>query len=340
MNYKVVITDLEHPTIAPELDVLASINAEVERHDCRTEDDVIQVGAGADALMVGFAPITGRVLGVLPQCSIVARYGIGVEMIDLEAATHHGVVVTNVPDFCLNEVADHAMALLLASARKIVYLDRAVREGRAAAGGYWKTASIAEPMYRLSKQTLGIIGLGRTGQGVARRAQAFGMRVIAAPDPAVDPEEAAARGVAVLPIDEVFRQADFLSLHVPLTPETRHLVNAEALALMKPNATIVNTSRGPVIDETALIQALRDQRLASVALDVYEQEPITADNPLIEMENVVLCSHAAWYSVDAFYEMKTKTAQAVVDYFQGRAPRYILNPSVLSSPSRREPPAR
>ena len=262
MNYKIVITDLEHATIDPELEVLAAIQAEVEWHDCRTEEDVIRVGAGADALMIGFAPITGRVLEALPQCGIVCRYGIGVEMIDVDAATQHGVIATNVPDFCLDEVADHAMALLLASARKIVFLDKAVRSGEAAGDGHWLTAEIANPMYRLSKQTLGIIGLGKTGQGVARRAQAFGLRVIAAPDRAVSPEEAAALNVSVLPLDEVLSQADFLTLHVPLTKETHHLVNAEKLALMKPSATIINTSRGPVIDEAALIDALREQRLA------------------------------------------------------------------------------
>ena len=204
--------------------------------------------------------------------------------------------------------------------------------------GHWLTSEIADPMYRLSKQTLGIIGLGKTGQGVARRAQAFGLRVIAAPDMAVSPEEAATLNVSVLPLDEVLRQVDFLTLHVPLTKETRHLINAEKLALMKPSATIINTSRGPVIDEAALIDALREQRLAHVALDVFEQEPIAADNPLIEMDNAVLCSHAAWFSVDAFHEQKVKTAQAVVDYFQGRVPRYVLNPSVLSSPNLRQAP--
>jgi D-3-phosphoglycerate dehydrogenase len=337
---KVVITDLEHPTIDPELEVLGSIQAKVEWHNCRTEQDVIHAGVGADALMVGFAPITGRVLEALPRCCLLSRYGIGVDMIDVDAATEHGVLATNVPDFCLDEVADHAMALLLASARKIVFLDRAVRSGEAAAEGYWKTAEIADPIYRLSKQTLGIVGLGKTGQGVARRAQAFGMRVIAAPDPAVSPDEAAALDVSVLSIDEVFAQADFVTLHVPLTKETHHLVNADRLALMKPSATIINTSRGPVIDEVALEDALRSERLAHAALDVYEREPLAPDSPLLGMENVVLCSHAAWYSVDAFQEMKIKTAQAVADYFQGRVPRYVLNPEVLSAPNRRRPPAR
>lgn len=340
MSYKVVITDLEHPTIAPELEVLAELDAQVERHDCRTERDVIEAGAGADALMVGFAPITGRVLEALPGCYLVARYGIGVDMIDIDAATEHGVVVTNVPDFCVDEVADHAMALLLAAARKIVYLDRVVREGWAAGDGYWRTSTIAEPMYRLSKQTLGILGLGKTGQGVARRAQAFGMRVIAAPDPSVSLRETAELGVSVLPIEEVFARADHISLHVPLTDETHHLVNAERLARMKPNATIVNTSRGPVIDEAALIDALREGRVGAAALDVYEQEPLPSDSPLLDLENVILCSHAAWYSVDAFREMKVKTAQAVVDYFQGQIPAYVLNRSVLSSPQLRKPPIR
>ncbi len=340
MSYKIVITDLEHPTIAPELEVLAAIEARVERYDCRTEQEVIEAGVGADGLMVAFAPITAKVLESLPGCSIVARYGTGVEMIDVMAATERGVVVTNVPDFCMDEVADHTLALLLASARKIVYLDRAVRDGWAASDGYWRTTTIANPMYRLSKQSLGIIGLGRIGQRVARRAQAFGMRVIAAPDEAVSPAQAAELNVSVVPLEEVFAQADYLSLHVPLTEKTYHLVDAERLALMKPTATIVNASRGPVIDQAALVQALQSGRLGGAALDVYEQEPLAPDDPLLEMENVVLCSHAAWYSVDAFHEMKVKTAQAIVDHFQGRVPRYVLNPAVLSSPQRREPRIR
>ena len=166
------------------------------------------------------------------------------------------------------------------------------------------------------------------------------MEVLCAPDPAVSSEEAARLGVSVLPIEEVFARADFVTLHVPLTKETHHLVDAAKLALMKPSATIINTSRGPVIDEVALVDALRSERLAHAALDVYEREPLAPDSPLHGLDSVVLCSHAAWYSVDAFQEMKVKTAQAVVDYFQGQLPRYMLNPEVLSSPNRRMPPAR
>ncbi len=332
MAYHVVITDLEHPSIAPELEVLGAIDAHVERYHCRVEEEVIDVAAHADALMIAFAPITGRVLAALPRCCLVARYGAGVDTIDVQAATQQGVMVTNVPDFCVDEVADHTLALLLAWSRKIVYLDRQVRAGRAAEKGYWKTTSIASPMFRLNRQSLGIIGLGRIGQRVALRARAFGLRVLAAPDPGITAEQAVALGVEMLPLEDVLRQADYLTLHVPLTAGTHHLLDASKLALMKPGAVVVNASRGPVIDEQALIDALQNGKLAGAALDVYESEPLDVTSPLLAMDNVVLCSHAAWYSEEAFVEMKVKTAQAVVDFVQGQVPRYLLNPEVLTSP--------
>jgi D-3-phosphoglycerate dehydrogenase len=261
----------------------------------------------------------------------VSRYGIGVDMIDIPAATRHGVVVTNVPDYCLDEVADHTMALLLALARKLLALDQAVRDGRAVKEGHWNTVKVAGPIYRLSKQTLGIIGLGQIGRRVARRAQAFGMRVIVALDPAIRSEAASKLGITMLSLEEVLSQADYLSVHVPLTEDTRHLLNAYRLALMKPGAVIINTARGAVIEEAALVDALQHGRLAGAGLDVYEREPISPDNPLRTMENVVLSSHAAWYSEDALRDLKVKAAQAVADVLQGRVPRAILNPSVLAA---------
>lgn len=330
MSPKVVITDLEHGFIEPEIEVLSTIDAQVEYHDCVTEDDVIRVGADADALLIGFAPITRRVLAALPRCRIVARYGIGVETIDLEAATDLGVIVTNVPDFCLDEVADHTMALLLACVRKVLVLDRAVREGRASKGRSWDTVGIARPIHRLSGQVLAIVGLGQIGRRVARRAQAFGLRVVAAADPAVDPAEAAALGVSMEPLEEVLPLADVLTVHVPLTHGTRHLLSAARLALLKPTAIVINTSRGPVLDEAALIEMLRAGRLAAAGLDVFEQEPFSPDNPLRAMDNVVLTSHAAWYSEEALYDQKIKAAQAVVDALQGRVPRSVVNPAVLA----------
>jgi len=336
MTYKVVITDLEHPSIDLELEVLAGIDAQVEWHYCTTEEDIIAGAADAEALLVGFAPITGRVLDDLPRCRIVARYGIGMDMIDIEAATQRGVVVTNVPDYCLDEVADHTLGLLLACARKLLLLDWAVRDRSVAGEDYWKTAAIAKPLYRLSSQTLGIIGLGQIGRRVARRAQAFGMRVIAAPDPGISREEAKALDVTMLSLEEVLHQADYLTLHAPLTEETHHLINSKSLALMKPSATIINTSRGPIIDEAALVDALQNGWLSHAALDVYEQEPLHPDNALCTMNNVLLSSHGAWYSEDALLDLKMKTVQAIVDFLQGRVPRYVLNPAVLVSPTLRQ----
>jgi len=329
--FKVVITDCEHADIDPEIEILGAVGARVEWHHCQTEEDVIEAAANADGLIVGYAQITDRVLGALPKCRIVSRYGIGVDMIDIQAATKRGVVVTNVPDFCLDEVADHTMALLLALARKLVTLDRAVRDGRAVKEGHWDTIGVAGPVYRLSNQTLGIIGLGQIGRCVMKRAQAFGMKVLSAPDPAVSTEEAAALGATVLPLEEMLAEVDYLTLHVPLLDSTQHLINANRLALMKQSAAIINTSRGPVIDEAALVDALRDGRLAGAGLDVYEIEPFSPDNPLCTMENVVLSSHAAWYSEDAMRDVKVKAARAVADFLRGRVPGSVVNPSALAS---------
>ena len=330
--FKVVITDIEHETIDPEIEILSAVGADVERHNCQNEEDVIEAATDADGLIVGYSRITARVLDALPRCRIVSRYGIGLDVIDIEAATRRGVVVTNVPDFCLDEVADHTMALLLALARKTVTLDRAVRDGRAVKEGHWETLRVAGPMYRLSRQALGIVGMGQIGRSVAKRAQAFGLRVLSAPDPDVSTEEATAIGTTVLPLEEMLAEVDYLTLHVPLLDSTRRLINADRLALMKPTAAIINTSRGAVIHEAALVDALRDGRLAAAGLDVYENEPISPDNPLRSMENVVLSSHAAWYSEDSMRDVKVKAAQAVADILQGRVPESVVNPEALASP--------
>ncbi len=329
--FKVVITDCEHDYIDPEIEILGAIGAQVELHNCQNEEDVIEAATDADGLIVGYSRITARVLDALPRCRIVSRYGIGLDVIDIQAATQRGVVVTNVPDFCLDEVADHTMALLLVLARKLVNLDRAVRDGRAVKEGHWDTLRVAGPMYRLSKQVLGIIGLGQIGRRVAKRAQTFGMHVLSAPDPAVSAEGAAALGITVLSLEEMLAEVDYLTLHVPLLDSTRHLINADRLALMKPSAAIINTSRGSVIDEAALVDALRDGRLAGAGLDVYENEPFSPDNPLRTLGNVVLSSHAAWYSEDAMRDVKVKAARAVADLLQGRVPDSVVNPSALAS---------
>ena len=328
VDFHVVITDSEHGTIEPELAVLGPLGISPKWGTSKTEDDVIQQAAGADALIVGYARITGRVLDALPRCRLVTRYGIGMDMVDIAAATQRGVLVTNVPDYCLEEVANHAFAFLLAFARKQPMIDRSVREGRAVTEGRWNTATLHKPVHRLSRQTLGVLGIGRIGRLAAQRGRAFGMRVLAV-DPAVSAQEAAQWGATMLALEEMLPQADYLTLHLPLTDSTQHLVNAERLKLMKPSAVIINTSRGAIIDEAALIDALKQGRLGGAGLDVYEREPIGPDHPLCRLENVILASHAAWYSEEALWDLKTKAAQAVADLYLGRMPNYVVNPEVM-----------
>jgi D-3-phosphoglycerate dehydrogenase len=334
MRPLVIITDLEHGSIETELKVLGRIDAQVEWLNCKTDNDVVEQAKDADALMVGYVPITRRVLMALQRCRIVSRYGMGVDMVDVEAATECGVAVTNVSDYCLDEVADHTLALLLTCARKITLLDRTLRNGHAVKDGKWNTLEVAAPMHRLNGQCLGIIGLGQVGRRVARRAQAFGLRIFAAPDPGVSQQEAAALGIDTLPLEQVLRQADYVSLHAPLTEETHHLIDGERLSFMKSTAILINTSRGPLVDQAALIEALEYGQIAAAGLDVYEEEPLPHESPLRKMDNVLLSSHAAWYSEEALYDLKQRAAQAVVDLFEGRLPQSVVNPTVMSQPQR------
>jgi D-3-phosphoglycerate dehydrogenase len=328
--FTVAITDCEHESIDPERSILSPLGIQVEWLNCRSEDDVIQQVTAADALIIQYVPITGRVLDALPHLKLVSRYGIGVDMIDAVAATQRGVLVTNVPDFCVEEVANQAMAFLLAFARKVPLIDRAVRDGRAVQHGIWNTIPVSKPIRRLSTQTLGIVGLGRIGRRVAVRAAACGLKVLAV-DPAISAAEMQQFGATKLEaLEEMLPRVDYLTLHVPLIETTRHLIDADRLALLRPDAIIINTARGAVIDEAALIATLEAGRLAGAGIDVYEREPIGPDHPLCRMENVLLSSHSAWYSEESLLDVKLRAAQAAADLFQGRVPQYVVNPDVLT----------
>ena len=275
----------------------------------------------ADALLVRSAPIPGELLVELPRCKVVVRYGVGLDTVDVEAATKHGIVVAHFPDFCQPEVANHAVLLLLACAKKLLPLDRAVRDGR------WRPGPLA-PMASIHGETLGLVGFGNIAREVATRGRALGCSVIAH-DPyiAADAFEAAAVE-RVERLDELLVRSDYVSLHVLLTPETHHLIGAEQLAAMRPNAVLINTSRGPVVDESALIEALDQSRIAAAGLDVFGEEPLPAGSPLTRMDNVVLTPHSASYSDEAFGELKRRAARAAIDVMQGRWPEIVANPTV------------
>jgi D-3-phosphoglycerate dehydrogenase len=266
--------------------------------------DRVALAKSAEVLIASTVPTTREFLRELPQLKGVVRLGIGVDSVDLDAATDLGIVVANVPEFCQDEVAEHALGLLLAVTRKIALADRLTRQGKWVVG-------IQEnmlPIRRLSGQTLGLVGFGRIAQRLAGMAKALGLRVIAT-DPYVAPDVAQAAGVSLVPLEELLPQADIVSLHVPLTPETRHLINADALALMKRGAILVNTSRGLVVDEVALEEALADGDLGGAGLDVLETEPPRIPHPLLEFDNVVVTCHYASCSFEAYADLRRSVSE-------------------------------
>ena len=294
-----------------------------------TEDELIRVAQDADAMLVSTREaITRRVLENIPRVRVIARYGVGLDNVDLDAAAEAGIVVTHYPGYCTSEVADHALAMILALNRRIVEQDRALREGAWVEHGPSTRRILSGPIQPLREQTLGIVGFGRIGQAVAARAKPFNMTIVAA-DPYVDPEVMVAAGVEPVILEELLRQSDIVTLHAPLTPETRGLINAAALALMKPTAVLVNTARGPIIDLPALAQALQEGRIAGAALDVVDPEPLQADSPFYQMPNVILTPHSAYYSERSVDVVRRETLLEALQVLRGKRPRTVANPAVL-----------
>jgi D-3-phosphoglycerate dehydrogenase len=295
-----------------------------------SEDDLIRVGQEADAMLVSTREaITRRVLESIPRVKVISRYGVGLDNVDLDAAADAGIVVTHYPGYCTAEVADHALAMILALNRRIVEQDRSLREGAWVQHGPATRRILRGPIQPLREQTLGIVGFGRIGQAVAARAKPFGVTIIAA-DPYVDPEVAYAAGVELVPLSGLLQRADIVTMHTPLTPETRGFIHAEALALMKPTAVLVNTSRGPVIDLLALAQALQEERLAGAALDVVDPEPLPAESLFYDMPNVILTPHSAYYSERSVDVVRRETFREALQVLRGKRPRTVANPAVLS----------
>ncbi len=288
-----------------------------------TEDELIARTRDADALVVSFSPVTRGVMSALEGLKVVVRTGVGYDVIDVPAATELGVIVVNIPDIWVREVANHALALLLAWNRKIVTLDRQVH------AGVWSGGVPGERTGSLHGETVGIVGLGNIGSAFARRVAAFEMEVIAC-DPYVDDKRFGALGVERVSLEVLAERADYVSVHTLLNAETRHLIGEAFFRRMKPTAILINTSRGPVVDERALARALQDKRLAGAALDVWEQEPVAADNPLLQMDNVIATSHAAYFSSPAVAQVPRRCGEEVARVLTGQRPLNVVNPEVYA----------
>jgi len=320
-KFKVAVSDYVFPNLEPEREILGPLGAEVVGQQCKTVEELISISKDADALLnCYFKPVGEAVFAACTKLRVVVRYGIGVDTIDIPAATRHGIMVANVPDYCLDEVSDHTIALLFALARKIVLSDRRVK------GGDYSLA-VLKPLPKLQGKTVGFLGFGRIGRLVAAKLASIGFRFLFF-DPFVKEETVGEARKVSLP--ELLAQSDFLLVHAPETSETRHLLNQATFRLLKPTACLVNTARGGIVDTAALVEALESGRLAGAALDVVEGvPPIASDHPLCRIENVILTPHSAWYSEEALEELQVRAAREVARVLTGERPKALLNPEAL-----------
>jgi D-3-phosphoglycerate dehydrogenase / 2-oxoglutarate reductase len=321
-NPIVAVSDSVFPNLEPARAVLSRVGAELRMAKEPTPSGIMDVARTADATLVTYAKITGDMIREMQKCRIISRFGIGVDNVDLDAATKAGIFVTKVPDYCIDEVSDHAMALLLSIVRKIPFANKRAHEGR------WEMPAVV-PIHRLRGTTLGLVGFGRIPQLVVPKAKGFGLRVVAY-DPYIPAEVFKNAGVERVEFPELVKVSDYISIHSPLVPETHHLFNAEVFKQMKPTVYLVNTARGPIVDEDALAKALDQKLLAGAALDVVEKEPLSS-SPLLGRDNVILTPHTGFYSEESLVELQTKAAEEVVRVLSGQAPRNPVNSVALPS---------
>lgn len=311
---KITVTDATFPSLTHERAVAEEFGAAFVEAKCVSTDDVIAAAEGTDVLIVQFAQVTADAIARLAPGSLIVRYGIGLDNIDLAAAQARGVKVAYVPDYATGEVADHTAALILTMLRCVVPLDQSVRDGK------WDAVGVAGSLRAFPETVVGFVGFGRIGQEVLTRLKPFGFQAVVA-DPFADPEMLARLGVEAVDLDTLFDRADVITLHCPLTPETRHVVNAARLARKSDRAALVNTARGGLIDPDALTDALESGQLRAAAMDVFESEPLPRDSSLRNCPNLILTPHAAWYSTSAIERLQSLAADEVRRHLTGQPMR-------------------
>lgn len=325
MSDKVVlVTDYTWPSTDPEAEVLAAAGARLLVAQTGSEEELLALVPQADAILTCFKRVSADVVRAGERLQVIGRYGIGVDNIAVDEATRLGIPVTNVPAYCVDEVAEHALALLLALERSICRYDAGVRRGD------W-TLTQGLPLRRVAGKTLGIVGFGAIGQRLARKARGLDLAIVAH-DPTATPEELVAHAVEAVGLDELAARADYVSLHVPLTRATRGLVDRAFLRGMKPTAYLVNVSRGGVVDHDALLEALRERWIAGAGIDVFEPEHLPNGHPLLDQESLVATPHVAFFSEESVLELELGAARNVAAVITGRRPTHVVNPEVLELP--------
>ena len=318
MAMKVVVTDHTFESLEIERAVLEPEGCQVVGPGSKTEQGLIELVGDADGVITQFARIDAPVIAAMRRARVIVRYGIGVDNVDLAAARARGIPVCNIPDYCIDEVADHTLALILNLTRQIIAHRDRVR------GGRWESGAPLESMRALKELTLGIVGFGRIGREVAARLRAFKCPVSVS-DPAVPRAEVEGAGCKAVGLEELLRTADLITLHCPSNADTRRMINRETLAMMKPGALLVNVGRGDLVETRALIDALRTGHLAGAGLDVCDPEPIESDSPLLTMDNVILTPHVASASVPAVAALRHGAAERVAKALRGEVPPSIVN---------------
>ena len=322
----VLVTDHAWPSLEIEREILAAVDAELLVAETGAEAELIALAPAADAILTNWKRVPSEALDAAPNCLVVSRYGVGVDNIPVDHATSLGILVVNVPDFCLEEVSDHAMALMLACARRVVTFSRAT------AAGVWDLEA-GRGLPRLREQTVGLIGFGNIARVLAPKARGFGMRVLAY-TPRLSP--GTREGVELTnDLDYLLAESDYVSLHAPSTDRTRGMIGEPELRRMKPTAYLINTSRGALVDEQALLLALTEGWIAGAALDVLGHEPPPPSHPLLGLDNVIMTPHAAFYSETAIAELEAKAAGNVAAVLSGRVPETVVNRDVLDRPNYR-----
>ena len=328
MTWKVLITDHVWPSTDPERAVMEAGGASVVLAPDGEEATLVELARDADAIMTCFAQVTENVVRAAEQCVVIGRFGVGVDNIAVNTATELGIAVTYVPDYCVDEVSDHVMALLHAWNRRIALFDRSVKEHG------WGSQPLTMRMMRLRGKTIGIVGFGRIGQAVAAKARAFGLNILAA-DPVVPAETVEDMGGRLVDLPALLAESDFVSLHTPLTEATRNLIDREELAMMKPDAFLINAARGPLVDEVALYEALTGNIIAGAGLDVMVDNTPSQDHPLLSLDNIIITPHVAFFSQESTLELEQRAAAEVVSVIHGRMPDNLVNSDVLDHPNPR-----
>lgn len=316
--HRIVVTDYQYESIQTQYDMAEEAgDIELLAYQCKTEQDVIDACAGAEVLISQYAPITAHVLSKLPNLKAAVRYGIGTDTIDSAAAERLGIYVCNVPDYGIDDTANHTLALLFAMMRKLPVVAADVK------GGGWNI-NCAKPLYRFAGSTVGLVGFGRIARDVARKLSVFGVKIIACA-PHTTAEDMAQYGVEKAAFSEVVSKSDFISLHCPATKETFHMIDAGAFQKMKNTAFLINCARGSVVDQQALEQALQREEIAGAALDVLEEEPIAMDSPLLKMDNVLVTSHVGGYSEQAILALQQGVMREAIHIVHAGKPIHPVN---------------